>query len=68
MFQDKPGLRPLVDNCNTVVSLPAVKDDPAANTRSATTTSPTPLDYGHNRRHVSGVNDTTCGDGRETSC
>src|ERR1700683_3966966 len=37
---------PPLDNANTVVSLPAVKEDPAANRLSATTTSPTPLETG----------------------
>src|SRR5579863_5317477 len=49
------------DNFNTVVLLPAVREDPAANSRSATTTSPAPPVTGTIAGAASGVNDTTCG-------
>src|SRR5580698_8988181 len=50
---------PPLDNANTVVSLPAVKEDPAANRLSAKTTSPTPPGMGTTA--AAGVKDTACG-------
>src|SRR5271166_668645 len=49
------------DNASVVVSLPAVRDDPAANRLSATTTSPIPLLTGIAAGAAVVDNDTTCG-------
>src|ERR1019366_38706 len=52
---------PPLDNRNTAVSLPAVRDDPAANCLPANTTSPTPLVTGTTAGAAAGANDSTCG-------
>src|SRR5580698_496972 len=49
------------ERCNTAVSLPAVRDDPAANRLPANTTSPTPPVTGTTAGVATGVNDKTCG-------
>src|SRR5579863_2706193 len=49
------------DNRSTAVSLPAVRDDPAAKRLPASTTSPTPLVTGTAAGSVSGASDTSFG-------
>src|ERR1700678_2341354 len=52
---------PPLDKYNTAVSLPAVRDDPAANRLPDNTTSPTPLVTGTTAGVAAGVNASTCG-------
>src|SRR5258708_37319201 len=52
---------PPLDNRNTAVSPPAVKDDPAANCLPAITTSPSPLVTGTTAGVATGASGSTCG-------
>src|SRR5271170_6151594 len=52
---------PPLDKCSIAVSLPAVRDEPAAKRLPANTTSPTPLVTGTTAGSAAGANDATCG-------
>src|SRR5882672_3311183 len=52
---------PPLDKRNTAVSLPAVKDDPAANCLPAIKTSPSPLVTGTTAGVAAGVSVSACG-------
>src|SRR5271157_4625111 len=52
---------PPLDKCSTAVSLPAVRDDPAAKRLPANTTSPTPLVTGTTAAVAAGASERTCG-------
>src|ERR1039458_2006560 len=52
---------PPLDKRKTAVSLPAVRDDPAANRLPANITSPTPLVTGTTAGAAAGASDSACG-------